>query len=61
MPLLLTPASLCTHPCNQTQCFAEQLAKGAVPEDLIDTGINPAAFEIAGHMLLKRQEVSKGE
>lgn len=25
-----------------------------IPEDVIETGINPAAFEIAGHLLYKK-------
>lgn len=37
------------------QCFAEKQAKGLVPEELLDMGVNPAAFEIAGHMVLKRR------
>ncbi len=39
-----------------SQCFAERQAAGQVPEDVLETGVNPAAFEIAGHLLLKRQE-----
>ncbi|GIL61252.1 hypothetical protein Vafri_15608 [Volvox africanus] len=38
------------------QCFAERQAAGAVPAELLATGVNPAAFEIAGHLLLKRTE-----
>lgn len=38
------------------QCFAEKQAKGLVPEELLDTGVNPACWEIAGHMVLKRKE-----
>jgi len=38
------------------QQFAARQAAGAVPEDLLDMGVNPAAFEIAGHMVLKRAE-----
>jgi GDP-L-galactose phosphorylase len=36
------------------QQFAEKQARGLVPEDILDTGVNPAAFEIAGHIVLKR-------
>ncbi|GLI61782.1 hypothetical protein VaNZ11_004281 [Volvox africanus] len=36
------------------QCFAERQAAGVIPLDLLQTGVNPAAFEIAGHLLLKR-------
>lgn len=35
------------------QCYAEKQARGVVPEDILATGVNPAAFEIAGHMVLK--------
>ncbi|GAX82808.1 hypothetical protein CEUSTIGMA_g10234.t1 [Chlamydomonas eustigma] len=38
------------------QCFAERQAQGLLPEQIAATGVNPAVFEIAGHMLLKRQE-----
>jgi GDP-L-galactose phosphorylase len=38
------------------QCFAEKQAKGLVPYEVLATGVNPAAFEIAGHMVLKRAE-----
>lgn len=37
------------------QCYAEKQALGLVPEELLDTGVNPAVFEIAGHMVLKRR------
>jgi len=36
------------------QCFAERQANGVVPEAVLATGVNPAVFEIAGHMVLKR-------
>lgn len=35
------------------QCYAEKQARNQVPEDILATGVNPAAFEIAGHMVLK--------
>eukprot|EP00892_Ulva_mutabilis_P008241 jgi/Ulvmu1/578/UM001_0586.1 len=38
------------------QCFAAKQAQDQVPQDVLDTGVNPAAFEIAGHMVLKRRE-----
>jgi GDP-L-galactose phosphorylase len=38
------------------QCFAAKQAKGEVPQDVLDMGVNPAAFEIAGHMVLKRRK-----
>jgi GDP-L-galactose phosphorylase len=38
------------------QCFAAKQARGEVPQDVLDMGVNPAAFEIAGHMVLKRRE-----
>eukprot|EP00798_Chlamydomonas_sp_ICE-L_P007039 gene7039-133_t len=38
------------------QCYAERQAAGTVPEDVLETGVNPACFEIAGHMVLKRKE-----
>mmetsp|Transcript_7457 Transcript_7457/g.45832 ORF Transcript_7457/g.45832 Transcript_7457/m.45832 type:complete len:435 (-) Transcript_7457:1991-3295(-) len=36
------------------QCFAERMANGQVPQHIVETGVNPAAFEIAGHILLKQ-------
>ncbi|GFR49176.1 hypothetical protein Agub_g11199 [Astrephomene gubernaculifera] len=36
------------------QCYAERQAAGVVPDELLDTGVNPASFEIAGHLVLKR-------
>ena len=38
------------------QRFAARVARGEVPEELLATGINPAVFEIAGHLLYKRRE-----
>jgi len=37
-------------------CFAERIAMGAVPERIVATGINPAVFEISGHLLYKRRQ-----
>ncbi len=30
------------------QCYAERQARGLVSEELLDTGVNPACWEIAG-------------
>ncbi|KXZ45054.1 hypothetical protein GPECTOR_59g663 [Gonium pectorale] len=38
------------------QCYAERQAAGVVPDELLDTGVNPASFEVAGHLVLKRRE-----
>ena len=38
------------------QRFAARAARGELPEDVVATGVNPAAFEIAGHLLFKRSE-----
>ena len=38
------------------QCFAERMARGEMPERVAETGVNPAVFEIAGHLLLKRAQ-----
>lgn len=37
------------------QRFSVMKAKGLVPEAVLDTEVNPACFEIAGHMVLKRK------
>jgi hypothetical protein len=39
------------------QAYAERQAKGLVPEELLDCGVNPAVWEISGHMVLKRAQV----
>lgn len=38
------------------QCFAERQARGEVPQELLDTQVNPAVWEISGHIVLKRRE-----
>lgn len=42
--------------CIPVQCYAEKQAKHQVPENILATGVNPAAFEIAGHMVLKAKD-----
>lgn len=37
------------------QCYQKKLVHGQVPQKYLDTGVNPAASEIAGHMIFKRQ------
>ncbi|PHT56691.1 GDP-L-galactose phosphorylase 1 [Capsicum baccatum] len=36
------------------QCYAEKQALGVVDQGLLDTQVNPAVWEISGHMVLKR-------
>lgn len=36
--------------------FSAAKAAGQVPEDLLDTQVDPAAFEIAGHLIMKRAQ-----
>lgn len=38
------------------QRYAERQARGEIDQDLLDTQVNPAVFEISGHMVLKRRE-----
>lgn len=38
------------------QCFAERQAKGEVEPELLSTLVNPAVFEMAGHIIMKRRE-----
>ena len=33
------------------QRFSQRIARGEVPEDVVATGVNPAVFEISGHLL----------
>ncbi|KAL2472938.1 GDP-L-galactose phosphorylase 2 [Forsythia ovata] len=46
------------------QCYAEKQALGEVSPELLDTQVNPAVWEISGHMVLKRkkdyEEASEG-
>ncbi|KAK4398553.1 GDP-L-galactose phosphorylase 1 [Sesamum angolense] len=37
-------------------CYAEKQALGEVSSELLDTQVNPAVWEISGHMVLKRKE-----
>ncbi|MCO5603573.1 hypothetical protein L7F22_057724 [Adiantum nelumboides] len=38
------------------QCYAERQACGKVDQELLDTQVNPAVWEISGHIVLKRKE-----
>lgn len=38
------------------QKFSQRIAKGEVPEEVVATGVNPAVFEISGHLLYKQEE-----
>lgn len=38
------------------QCFAEKQAHGQVDQEILETMVNPAIWEISGHMVLKRRE-----
>jgi GDP-L-galactose phosphorylase len=38
------------------QKFSQRVAAGEVPADVVATGVNPAVFEISGHLLYKTQE-----
>lgn len=38
------------------QCYAEKQALGEVDQEILDTQVNPAVWEISGHMVLKRKE-----
>ncbi|WOK93503.1 hypothetical protein Cni_G02201 [Canna indica] len=38
----------CSH-----MCYAEKQAIGEVSQELLDTQVNPACWEISGHMVLK--------
>jgi GDP-L-galactose phosphorylase len=37
------------------QCYAEKQAMGEVSQELLDTQVNPAVWEISGHIVLKRR------
>lgn len=38
------------------QCYAKKQALGEVSQELLDTQVNPAVWEISGHMVLKRKK-----
>merc|ERR1712199_116705 len=38
------------------QKFDENKRLNAIPEEILDTQVNPACFEIGGHMVMKRKE-----
>ncbi|KAL8456481.1 hypothetical protein ACS0TY_034627 [Phlomoides rotata] len=38
------------------QCYAEKQALGKMSSELLETQVNPAVWEISGHMVLKRKE-----
>ncbi|KAJ7960103.1 GDP-L-galactose phosphorylase 1-like [Quillaja saponaria] len=38
------------------QCFAEKQALGKVSQEILDTEVNPAVWEISGHIVLKRRK-----
>lgn len=38
------------------QCYAEKQALGEVNQELLDSQVNPAVWEISGHMVLKRRK-----
>lgn len=38
------------------QCYAEKQALGRVSQEVLDTQVNPAVWEISGHMVLKRRK-----
>ncbi|BBM97710.1 GDP-L-galactose phosphorylase [Marchantia polymorpha subsp. ruderalis] len=38
------------------QCYAERQARGEVDQAVLDTQVNPAVWEISGHIVLKRRE-----
>lgn len=41
---------------HNEQCYAEKQALGEVSAELLDTQVNPAVWEISGHMVLKRKK-----
>ncbi|CAG7892511.1 unnamed protein product [Brassica rapa] len=42
------------------QCYAEKQALGGVSSELLDTQVNPAVWEMSGHMVLKRKKDYEG-
>lgn len=57
-----TMLEICLHCLNRNfvsvsimQCYAEKQALGEVSQELLDTQVNPAVWEISGHIVLKRR------
>ncbi len=55
------PHNLFVVDCGQRvflfpNAFAEAKATGRVPKEMLDTMVDPAGFEICGHIIMKRQE-----
>ena len=55
------PHNLFVVDCGQRvflfpNAFAQAKASKRVPADLLDTMVDPAAFEISGHIIMKRQQ-----
>ena len=46
----------CTNYATLIQSFAEKQALGEVSQDILDTQVNPAVWEISGHVVLKRKK-----
>jgi GDP-L-galactose phosphorylase len=40
---------------SKMQCYAEKQALGEVSQELLDTQVNPAVWEISGHIVLKQR------
>lgn len=38
------------------QCYAQKQARGEVSHELLDTQVNPAVWEMSGHIVLKRRK-----
>lgn len=38
------------------QCYSEKQARGEVEQELLDTQVNPAVWEISGHIVLKQRK-----
>ncbi|KAK1668974.1 hypothetical protein QYE76_057133 [Lolium multiflorum] len=38
------------------QCYAEKQALGSASQEFLDMRINPAVWELSGHLVLKRRE-----
>ncbi|PKA54539.1 GDP-L-galactose phosphorylase 1 [Apostasia shenzhenica] len=55
------PFNVLISGCGRTiflfpQCYAEKQALGGVRPELLETQVNPAVWEISGHMVLKRRK-----
>lgn len=54
--MLIKKGTHSSIPWQIFKCYAEKQACGKIDQEILDTQVNPAVWEISGHMVLKRRE-----